>query len=121
MLDRLSEASRLAIEAASNFAREKTSTGTSASDEDNWFKTIACGLLGKPGLELHLISGSDESLCYKYASGKVKPPGYFIRTLLRSEQGAQFLAALMDGCEAQWWGEHQRALKIGRAAIAADE
>lgn len=112
MLDRLSDASRIAIEAASNSAREKTSTGTSASEEDNWFKDIAISLLGKPGLELHLISGTDESLCYKYANGKVKPPGYFIRTLLRSRQGRQFLCALMDGCKEDWWLELQDAIEL---------
>jgi hypothetical protein len=112
MSNRLSEEAHRARVATSKLASETSSTGKSASEDDNWFKDIAISLLGKPGLELHLITGTDESLCYKYANGKVKPPGYFIRTLLRSPQGKQFLRGLMEGCEEDWWLELQDAIEL---------
>lgn len=62
-------------------------------------------MLAKPGLELHLLTDVDESLCYRYAGNKVKVTEYVVTTLLRSSQGWQWLAALMDGSDAEWWRE----------------
>jgi hypothetical protein len=76
-------------------------------------KTAACTLLPtKPGTALHYITGFDERSCQRYAAGTVKPPAYFLRTLLRTDQGKQWLAAVMDGCDQQWWRDHQRAERI---------
>jgi hypothetical protein len=73
---------------------------------------MAQSLLAKPGLELHLITGLDERSCHRYAAGSVKPPAHFLRALLRSEQGRQFLECLMDGAEPEWWRELKRAERI---------
>jgi len=119
MLDRVSEAQRRAIEAADRAVAEKNADDKSVG---NWFSRLCKGLFTtKAGTALHYTTGFDERSCQRYAAGTVGTSGDFIRALLRSEQGATWLNGIMDGCEAEWWREHQRALKIGRAAIAADE
>lgn len=88
-------------------------TDQTDSDGNGWFVAMASALLGKDaGYHLHLITGFEERTCYRYAAGDRKPPGYFICALLRSEQGAQFLAAIMDGSNAEWWRELERAKRI---------
>jgi hypothetical protein len=70
------------------------------------------------GLALHYIAGTEdfeERTCYRYASGARKPPAYFLRALLRSDQGSIFLAALMEGSTAPWWRDHLEA--AGKAAL----
>ncbi len=90
----------------------------SVSDDENWFSDMAKSLLAKPGLELHLITGIEERSCHRYASGEVKnPPAFFLRSILRSPQGAPFLAYLMDGCEAEWWHDMQREIEAGRELL----
>jgi hypothetical protein len=121
MLDRVSTYSRLAIEGADRAVARKTDDDKSVG---NWFSRLCDGLFeSKAGTALYYIAGciNDERSCQRYAAGTVGTSGDFIRALLRSEQGETFLNGIMDGCEAQWWRDHQRALKIGRAAIAADE
>lgn len=119
-----------AVRAATNGTAEvgsdQISTAESGSDDCDWFGELARGLLGKDaGLHLHCITGYPERTCYYYASGARKPPAYFLRALLRSEQGASFLAALMSDCDAKWWREHQRASaaadKLARAAAILNE
>jgi hypothetical protein len=74
-------------------------------------------LLGSdPGLALHILTGISESSGYRYASGARPVPGDIIRLLLRGPQGAQWLAAVMDGSDAPWWREHQREQKLVAAA-----
>jgi hypothetical protein len=99
----------------------ETVDDNSVAESDEWFADLARSVLGpsKPGTQLHFITGIDERSCQRYAAGHVKPPGYLIRALLRSEQGEQFFAALMHGSDAQWWNEHQRERRVGRAALAA--
>jgi hypothetical protein len=78
--------------------------------DDGWFVEIVRTLAPKDaGFVLHVLTGFEERTCYRYAAGDRKPPGYFVRALLRSEQGSTWLAALMDGCEAQWWRDLSRA------------
>lgn len=97
----------------------RTPDGKSAVDGSDWFGEMARALLpDKPGTALHCITGYDERLCQRYAAGHVRPSAYFLRVLLRSEQGEQFLRALMDGCAARWWREHQINSRVGAAAIA---
>jgi hypothetical protein len=85
----------------------------SVVDDGSWFETATCVLYPiKPGTALHYITGVDERSCQRYAAGTVKPPAYFLRTLLRTDQGKQWLAAVMDGCDQQWWRDHQRAERI---------
>lgn len=100
-------------------ASDETASGRSASDDADWFADAAQNLLAKPGLELHLDTGVDESLCYRYAGGKVRPPAYFLRQLLRSPQGERWLNAVMDGSEAGWWLALRRARRIASAVDQA--
>lgn len=92
-----------------------------SADTDNfcndWFPRLANDLLAKDaGFQLHLITGFEERTCYRYACGESKPPAYFLRALLRSSHGKQFLLALMAGCDQQWWSNFQRHRRMGEAA-----
>lgn len=99
-------------------AVEKASDGKSAVDD--WFGQIARSLLPeKPGTALHYITGYDERLCQRYAAGHVKPSAYFLRALLRSDQGEPFFLAIMDGCTTQWWQDFQKHHRMGAAADRA--
>jgi hypothetical protein len=86
------------------------SDGKSAADDGDWFAKAAQALLPhKAGTALHYATGFDERACQRYAAGSIKPPAYFLRALLRSDGGWQWLAALMDGADPQWWRDIQRA------------
>lgn len=100
-----------ATKADDNFVTPE-STKSVANDE-NWFFG-ACRQLydGKPGTALHFSTGFDERSCQRYAAGTVKPPAYFLRALLRSEQGWTWLNATMDGSKAQWWRDLNGARKL---------
>jgi hypothetical protein len=90
--------------------------GKSAVDDGDWFAELARSLLpSKAGTALHYITGFDERICQRYAAGHVKPPAYFLRTLLRSKQGWQFLSGAMEGSDAPWWIEVNEALRIKQA------
>lgn len=106
--------------AAGASANDETISGQSATDDGDWFKEAAQALLTKPGLELHLITGFEESQCYRYASGRARPPAYFLRALLRSEQGGPFMAILMRGSDALWWRAYVRGLRIAAAEDKID-
>lgn len=88
---------------------EKSIADTSVGDDENWFSDAVLRLLGKekPGTALDCITDLrfGERNCQRYAGGDVKPPGYFVRALLRSKDGEPFLRALMDGCDQSWWLE----------------
>ena len=95
------------------------------SDDSDWFGSIARSLLGKDaGFALHLITGAPEGSCYKYttrqAGSRRQPPGYLLRSILRSDQGWQFLAALMDSSDAPWWCELKRARRVAEAIARID-
>ncbi len=112
------------LDAATNangtVAVQEIADGKSAADNDGqWFSRAARRMHAtKPGSILHYTTGlGDERLCQRYASGEVRPPAYFLRALLRSEHGWQWLCAAMEGCTEQWWMELHRAIKVGRAAI----
>lgn len=110
------------IESSGDGAAEPdpSSDDISVAPDENWFAEMAQALLvPKPGTALHYITGFDERSCQRYAAGSVKPPAYFIRALLRSEQGGPILAALMDGCTARWWVDFQRYQRMGLAAETA--
>ena len=106
-----------AICASARLGSEKTSTAQMGSEPDNaWFSGPARILLGSdPGLGLHVLTGTPERTSYRYTSGERSVPGYIIRQLLRGPHGEQWLAALMDGCGAEWWLEIQRARRIAAA------
>lgn len=87
-------------------------SGKLSSDDEDWFSEMAQALLTKPGLELGLYTGFDESLCYRYSKGATKPSAYFLRRLLRSKEGGPFLRFLMHGCEAPHWTALMRAERI---------
>lgn len=95
-------------------------TDQTDSDGNGWFVDVARPLLAgtDAGLSLHLLTGFEERTCYRYAAGDRKPPGWFIVSLLRSEQGATWLAAFMDKSEARWWVRHLKAERIYNALAA---
>jgi hypothetical protein len=69
-------------------------------------------LLGKDaGLALALATGAPEGSCYKYVARKEprQPPAGLIRTILRTEQGWQWLCGVMEGAEPEWWRDTKRA------------
>ncbi len=102
---------------------ETKSADNSVGDGDEWFADLARPLLGKdkPGMELDCITGLvfGERNCQRYAAGHVKPPAYFLRSLLRSPQGWQWLCACMEGCSDPWWVELQKHKRMGEAADRA--
>ena len=115
MLVRLSSAESEAISST-------VQSDTEPSDQmvsDECFVEICRVLLGKDaGFALYNIVEQrfEERTCYRYAAGDRKPPAYFLRALLRSEQGATFLAAVMEGSDAQWWQDHLRQVVVVRLA-----
>lgn len=102
-------------------AVEENSSVKFDGDDSSWFAEAVQGLLPKPlkqGYELSLLADWDERLCQKYAADNVKPSAYFLRRILRSPHGWQWLNATMDGSNAEWWIDLQRTLRVGRAALA---
>src|SRR5262245_44496571 len=109
MLQKVPDQTLRAIEARDTFDRAARQDGKSVG----WFANICKGLFAlKAGLQLHYITGFEERSCQRYAAGTTEPPGDFVRAFLRSEQGGTFLAAIMDGSEAAWWRDLQRAERI---------
>jgi hypothetical protein len=116
-------------------SRDRCGTETSGPDKivaaagigdkcaDDWFGAIARAILGdnKPGYALHVLTGGefDERSCQRYVAGTVNPPGYFIRALLRSDCGAQFLDAFMANSGAPWWLDQQRKRRVGERVLDA--
>lgn len=89
------------------------SVGRCVAESEDWFSD-ACRTLydGKAGTALHFATGFDERSCQRYAAGTVKPPAYFLRSLLRGQQGWTWLNAAMEGSDAQWWRELRGARKL---------
>src|SRR5262245_11264812 len=93
-------------------------TDQTVSDHDQtvsemWFAEMVRAMFPKDaGLFLHTITGFEERTCYRYAAGDRKPPAHFLLVLLRSEHGAQILAYLMEGSNAEWWRQTQRACRL---------
>ena len=87
-----------------------------------WFAEICKRLLPreKPGHALVVDTGFDLRDCQRYAAGDVKPPGWFVCSLLRSRNGWVWLAAFMDGASPDWWVEIQRARRIAEAIRESD-
>lgn len=114
-----------AIEASDTSVVEETGDDKSVANDEHWFRDLAqCLLSHKAGTALHFTTGFDERSCQRYAAGQVKPPAYFFRTLLRSEQGWVWLAGAMHGCDAGWWRElreNKRLADKARAFIASTE
>lgn len=99
-------------ECASEGEPSNKSPDISADKSDGlWFSNI-CKALGINGLTLHWVSGFRERDCERYAAGHVRPPGWFIVAVLRSEQGGVWLQAFMDGSDAKWWRDLERARRI---------
>ena len=116
----VSPQSSSAISQRGTSAVEQSADGKSAVDDRGWFAEMAQALLpDKPGTALWSITGYDERLCQRYAAGHVKPSAYFLRVLIRAEQGEAFFRALMDGCDAEWWIEFKKHERMGRAADSA--
>jgi|GEM_PF-4987779 len=92
-----------------------------SEDEERWFADICDQLLPKEaGLALHIATGFEERTCYRYAAADRKPPGFFIRALLRSDGGWQWLSAIMEGSNAAWWIDLQRTRRIAEAIAAVE-
>jgi hypothetical protein len=45
-------------------------------------------------------------------------PSYVLRKLLRGQDGAQWLEAIMDGCGDNWWLDMCDSVAVGRDTIA---
>lgn len=85
----------------------------SVSDDSEWFPRAAKVLLApKPGLVLDLLTDCGERNGDRYASGAVKLPSGVMRHLLRGKHGRQWLNAIMDGSDAEWWVDYQRAERV---------
>lgn len=107
----------LSVSARAVTVQTVTATDQMVSDDEGWFPQACRSLVPNDGgLALHVLTGFEERTCYRYAAGDRKPPAYFLRALLRSEHGWQWLAVLMDGSDAQWWTDIQRA-RLRSAAI----
>ena len=118
MLDRKSTTALAPSRNASvRLGSEKSVTAQTGSEADNaWFSGPARAMLGSdPGLGLHILTGIPERTAYRYASGERAPPAYLIRELLRGPHGEQWLSAIMDGSNVQWWRDMQRAERIAAA------
>lgn len=103
-----------ANESAVRAGIEIAATAHADSDDENWFGKLAQQLLcgTDAGFALNLLTGVPERSCYRYASGERDPTGWFVRQLLRSEQGQTWLNAIMDGSDVRWWREQQLAAKL---------
>ena len=118
MLDRVSSGALASRKGADRAPAQMVSTGqladqTVSDPEERWFADICDVLLPKDaGLALHTTTDFEERTCYRYAAGDRKPPGYFIRALLRSREGQVWLNAIMDGSDAPWWRELQGAVDL---------
>jgi hypothetical protein len=113
-------ASKVPVRTGEDLRPNGQSNDDQSDSEGKWFVTLTKQLLSKDaGFALHLATGFEERTCYRYASGERKPPGYFVRELLRSDQGWQWLCGLMDGSDAEWWQEIVRAKRKSDAYDAA--
>lgn len=121
MLYKLQEAEIAAINASDQKVRAIPDIAVqSVVQSDSEFFSSACKQVfgGKDaGLQLHLATGVNERSCYRYAAGEREVPVLVLRSLLHSEQGEPFLAALMHGCTAPWWNEFHRHARIGAAVV----
>jgi hypothetical protein len=102
--------------------RTDSDTDATAHSGSTWFSLVARALLGKDaGLHLHLLTGFPERTCYRYTArdNPRDPPTYLLRRLLHSEQGWIWFEATMDGCDAEWWRDLQKARRI--AKVIRDE
>lgn len=118
MRTNLSLAARNAIDVGGTSAAEAEPAVKSDGD---WFSQTCRALLPhKAGTALHYTTGVDERLCQKYAAGSVKPPAYFLRALLRSDGGWQWLASLMEDSDSGWWRDLQRARRVVSQLDAID-
>jgi hypothetical protein len=82
---------------------------------DPWFRDAARQLLGTncdAGLVLQTLTGVPARTAHRYAKGQRPPTAHIVRELIRSEGGWQWLAALMDGAQPQWWRDMDRARRI---------
>jgi hypothetical protein len=114
MLQRVSEATEVAISSTDQAGAISAQTGS------EFFASVCKAVFGKDaGLHLHYATGVPERSCYRYASGQREVPVLMLRAILHSDQGAPFMAALMDGCTAPWWLEFQRHRRMGAAADSA--
>lgn len=102
-----------ATSARANEVDAKNETGKSVAskvetDDCTWFKKPAREMLGtNPGLALHYVTGEPESTCHYAFRGPNGPSLYLYRKLLWADEGERWLNVIMDGCEAEWWTEHQ--------------
>lgn len=97
------------------------SSDQTVSDECGRFARAAPVLLGSdPGIALHLLTGCAERTGYRYASGDRSPPEHVITALLRSGHGWQWLSAIMEGHQPEWWRDLQRARRVVAQLDAID-
>jgi hypothetical protein len=95
-----------------------------AKGSDDWFYGCATAVFGnkETGQLLHLATGWPRTSCYAFVTRdpgqRRKPPVEFLRILFRSDHGAPFHDAFMDGCNAAWWLDREREAEVGRKVLA---
>lgn len=87
----------------------------------DWFGRIVREVFADcdPGVSLHETTGAELRSCYRYASGRVRPPHSVLRSLLRSEYGWRVLQLLMRDCSSPWWLEMCRAVEVPASEAAS--
>lgn len=98
---------------------DKNVTPASESNPHEWLYAAAYRLLGPDaGWHLSEITDYPQSSCYAYVAHnperRRRQPDHFTRTLLHSEDGADFHSAYMAGCVAVWWTQMQADAELGR-------
>src|SRR6185437_1150639 len=107
-----------AIKSNGHLASDAETDCQTDNELSDWFGKLARPLLAgsDAGFALHLVTGFQPGTCARYVSkspsSRRQPPGWFIVSLLRSEQGEIWETAFMDSSEARWWARHLRAQRI---------
>jgi len=77
---------------------------------DGWFMRIVHGLWPiKTIAWLQSFTGFPERTCRSAGSGATEPSSAMLYVLLRGDAGWDILSGIMEGSEARWWTDIQRA------------
>lgn len=116
----LSKAQIAAINGSDRSVSDRTADDRIVFDAGpQWFPNAARILLApKPGLVLHLQTDCGERNGHRYAGGEVAVPMGVVRQLVRRDDGRPWFEALMEGSQAAWWLELQRAERVAAQIYA---
>lgn len=102
-----------AIKSDGHLASDAETDCQTDSESSDWFGKLARPLLAgsDAGFALHLVTGFQTGTCARYVSkspqSRRQPPGWFIVSLLRSEQGETWESAFMGDAKPKWWIERE--------------